>query len=373
MSGIYIHIPFCRSKCLYCSFYSRCDLSQQSETAFVKALCSEFMSRRGELSDIGTVSTLYFGGGTPSVLSDDALRCICGCIFSVIDKDDILEFTLEVNPDDVTKQRVLSWCELGVNRFSMGVQSLDDALLRCIGRRHSAAGAREAFGWLSELCDNVSVDLILGLPGQSMESFSCTAEEVLSWSPRHFSAYILETDNDSALSRMVSSGRILLPPEQVVCDMYLRLCKLLSGSGYRQYEISNFALPGYESKHNSSYWLGVSYLGFGPGAASFKPGGRRVNLSDFSSYLSGEVKYEREALSVLDRQREFLLTRIRRAEGISLAEYRTLFGREAEERLLTASKGRISEGSLRVVAGSLVLSLPEAGLLSDAILYDIAP
>lgn len=289
---IYVHVPFCRSFCTYCGFYS--ELCSRKETQqvqnrlfgdYAEALCEEIASRQEEISaarsenapDVPAApDTLYIGGGTPSVLPLPVLERIVKALGPATYE----EFTVEVNPDDVVTggpEYVAGLRALGVNRVSMGVQSFDDAILRWMNRRHDAAGAREAFRLL-RACDfdNISIDLIFGLSQLSEEAWSCTVREALALRPEHISAYQLSIEEDSALERMVSDGRYAEASEEQCRSQYDTLCRMLADAGYVHYEISNWARPGREAVHNSAYWRRVPYVGLGPGAHSFTPGSHRL-------------------------------------------------------------------------------------------------
>jgi oxygen-independent coproporphyrinogen-3 oxidase len=288
---IYVHVPFCRSFCTYCGFYS--ELCSRKETQqvqnrlfgdYAEALCEEIASRQEEISaarsenapDVPAApDTLYIGGGTPSVLPLPVLERIVKALGPATYE----EFTVEVNPDDVVAggpEYVDGLRALGVNRVSMGVQSFDDGILRWMNRRHDAAGAREAFRLL-RACDfdNISIDLIFGV-SQLSEAWSCTVREALALRPEHISAYQLSIEEDSALERMVSDGRYAEASDEQCRSQYDTLCRMLADAGYVHYEISNWARPGREAVHNSAYWRRVPYVGLGPGAHSFAPGSHRL-------------------------------------------------------------------------------------------------
>lgn len=284
---IYIHVPFCRSFCIYCDFYSEVagDVAGASAKNFRKRLsssrfedrferytddlCGEIEARRDEIAASSAVRTLYIGGGTPSLLPTGCLQKIVRCLSPERLWD---EFTLEVNPEDIVERGedyVRGLLELGVNRISMGVQSLDDGMLRWMNRPHSADGAREAFRILRNCgVRNISTDLITGVPGMSMEMLEKTVEEVLCWRPEHISAYQLSIEEGSALAKMTASGKVSELPDEECRAQYDMLCSRLRQAGYHHYEISNWALPGREAVHNSAYWTRAPYVGLGPGAHS---------------------------------------------------------------------------------------------------------
>ena len=274
---VYIHIPFCCSFCTYCDFYSEI-ASSRAFGPFLNALETEIAARTGELS--GSPDTLYIGGGTPSVLPLSAFSRIAGAVKGCQNdrRYSFREFTVEVNPEDIVlkgPEYARGLAEAGVNRISMGVQSFDDAMLRWMNRRHDAASALKAYGMLRDAgIGNISIDLIFGVSHMSDSLWKETLEKAVSLHPQHISAYQLSIEPGSALSGMVKSGRYEEAPESQCSRQYDILCRILGGAGYHHYEISNFALPGYEAVHNSAYWRHVPYAGFGPGAHSLRIEGK---------------------------------------------------------------------------------------------------
>ncbi len=283
---IYVHVPFCRSFCTYCDFYSevaaKCrrdeDVFRQNALfgEFGHALASEALRRAEEITD--DVNTLYIGGGTPSVLPLSVFEELLSALRSLGHGGPFTEFTVEVNPEDIVEKGegyVEGLLRMGVNRISMGVQSFDDSILRFMNRRHSAAVARQAYGILENAgVSNISIDLIFGLPQLSSDLWSRTLEEALSISPRgdlpkHISSYQLSVEEGSALADLVAHGLWSEASEELCSEQYSMLCSALAAAGYNHYEISNFALPGFEAVHNSAYWNHVPYVGLGPGAHSF--------------------------------------------------------------------------------------------------------
>ena len=283
---IYVHVPFCRSFCTYCDFYSevasRCRKAEDAQKQealfedFAQALACEVISRAGEITD--DVNTLYIGGGTPSVLPLSAFRALLDALRSVGHGGPFDEFTVEVNPEDIIEKGhayVEGLLELGVNRISMGVQSFDDSVLKFMNRRHSADEAVRAYAILEEAgVRNISIDLIFGLPQLSMDQWRETLDKALSISsrgvlPQHISSYQLSVEPGSMLARLVEKGRWSEASDELCQEQYSALCAALAEAGYHHYEISNFAQPGYEAVHNSAYWRHVPYVGFGPGAHSY--------------------------------------------------------------------------------------------------------
>ena len=269
---IYLHVPFCRSFCTYCDFYSEIACRGRDAQLFEQyadAVCAEASRRRDEIEATRDLNTLYIGGGTPSVLPLSYISSFA----DVIGESPFTEFTVEVNPEDIVEKGeayVRGLLELGVNRVSMGVQSLDDGILRWMNRRHDAAHARQAFEILRRAgVENISVDLIFGLSQLSEAVLAETLREIVAWHPEHVSAYQLSIEEGSALGRMVREGRYAEASQEQCAAQYRLLCDTLRDAGYKHYEISNWALPGREAIHNSAYWSRHPYVGLGPGAHSF--------------------------------------------------------------------------------------------------------
>lgn len=312
---IYIHVPFCRSFCTYCDFYSEIACRGKDGKAlgeYVLDLLGEIDRRRPEILETLGVDTLYIGGGTPSVLPPDCLRAIV----SALPGAPWAEFTMEVNPEDIVqkgREYIHALLDLGVNRVSMGVQSLDDGMLRWMNRRHDAEGARRAFRMLREAgMGNISVDLITGVPGMTMRMLHDSVSEVLDWRPEHISAYQLSIEEGSALASMIQEGRCSEAPEEDCRAQYEFLCDALKEAGYVHYEISNWALPGFEAKHNSAYWTRAPYVGLGPGAHSLS--GNGLVRSWNSQELSGWTR-DSETLGPEEVREEEIMLGLRTSGG----------------------------------------------------------
>ena len=267
---IYVHVPFCRSFCTYCDFFSERACPTE---AYVDGVCREALERKDEIAATVAVDTLYIGGGTPSVLPLPYLARIadaCG-------GRHYEEWTVEVNPDDITPKYARGLRALGVNRVSMGVQSLDDGILRWMNRRHDADGARRAFRALRAAgFDNISIDLIFGIGGLDDATLRATLAELLDWRPEHISAYQLSVEEGSMLGRMAREGRYTELPDEACAAQYYLICNMLRAAGYEHYEISNWALPGRRAVHNSAYWTRAPYVGLGPGAHSLRCSPQRI-------------------------------------------------------------------------------------------------
>ena len=377
---VYVHIPFCRSFCTYCGFYSevapKCRETQFEE--FAEALVKEIETRRQDIHGVfasGDVNTLYIGGGTPSVLPPAVFEKL----LTALGRSGFDEFTVEVNPEDIVEkgpEYVEGLLAAGVNRISMGVQSFDDRLLKWMNRRHSSSQAVQAYHILESAgVDNISIDLIFGLPQLTDELWDETLEKALAISsngnlPKHISAYQLSVEEGSMLEKMISKGMCAEAPEEDCHRQYEMLCSVLRQAGYEHYEISNFAMPGYQAKHNSSYWKHVPYVGLGPGAHSFLDGKRMWNADDLSAYLkagsNGDFSEIRgcETLDLEQKKIEKIMLGLRTAAGVE------------EEFLRDSCAGTVlaealANGNLEVVGNGMVRIPEDRFFISDNIISSI--
>ena len=377
---VYVHIPFCRSFCTYCGFYSevapKCRETQFEE--FASALVKEIETRHQDIQGVfasGDVNTLYIGGGTPSVLPLTVFEKLLAAL--VRSKFD--EFTVEVNPEDIVEKGqdyVEGLLELGVNRVSMGVQSFDDRLLKWMNRRHTSLQAVQAYRILESAgVDNISIDLIFGLPQLTDELWDDTLEKALAISsrgtlPKHISAYQLSVEEGSMLEKMISKGMCAEAPEEECRRQYEKLCRVLQQAGYEHYEISNFAMPGYQAKHNSAYWKHVPYVGLGPGAHSFLDVKRLWNADDLSAYLkagsNGDFSEIRgsETLDQEQKKIEKIMLGLRTAAGVE------------EEFLRDSCTGAVlaealANGNLEALGNGMVRIPEDRFFISDNIISSI--
>ncbi len=377
MSGIYVHIPFCRHKCIYCDFYS-VGARRAPWERLAAAIVREARLRSAEVC--GSVRTLYIGGGTPSAMPAELLADMCVRLRELFaEKIQLEEFTVEVNPDDVTEEFAESLLQTGVNRVSMGVQSFHDEELRAIGRRHTAAQAVRACSILSQI-GNLGIDLIFGLPGQTLSSWADNVARAIELRPQHISAYALMWEPGTPLDIMRRQQRVCEVPDTTSAQMYEVLRRELSDAGYEHYEISNYALPGYRSRHNSSYWAGAPYLGLGPGAHSYDGRYlRRANPADIDGYLeyysgsecASETFFEDECLTDNDLREEYIMTRLRTAAGLSIDDFKTRFGRRESEALLKKAGPHIAARRLISSADGRLYIEPGSMLVSDSVIVDL--
>ena len=377
---VYVHIPFCRSFCTYCGFYSevapKCRETQFEE--FASALVKEIETRHQDIQRVfasGDVNTLYIGGGTPSVLP----LTVFEKLLAALGRSKFDEFTVEVNPEDIVEKGqdyVEGLLELGVNRVSMGVQSFDDRLLKWMNRRHTSLQAVQAYRILESAgVDNISIDLIFGLPQLTDELWDDTLEKALAISsrgnlPKHISAYQLSVEEGSMLEKMISKGMCAEAPEEECRRQYEKLCRVLRQAGYEHYEISNFAMPGYQAKHNSAYWKHVPYVGLGPGAHSFLDGKRLWNADDLSAYLkagsNGDFSEIRgsETLDQEQKKIEKIMLGLRTAAGVE------------EEFLRDSCTGAVlaealANGNLEALGNGMVRIPEDRFFISDNIISSI--
>lgn len=376
MAGIYIHIPFCRKRCLYCGFFTGSpDINARSK--YIDAVLNELKERSSELTS--TVNTLYIGGGTPSLLTNEETEKLLGGIEMICSEKYLPEeITMEVNPEDVSPEKAKLWKECGVNRISLGVQTFDDDLLKIIGRRHSSDDACRALEILQKYFGNISIDLMFGLPGESESSFNLSLNKAIQFSPAHISVYSLMFEERSAINLMRKRGEIEEMPEEDYQKLYTDMTRHLTAAGYDHYEISNFAKPGYQSRHNSSYWHNVPYLGLGAGAHSYDGHNRRkYNINDLKGYVerycnNASVKVsDEEYLTNYDLAVEHIMTGLRCKEGIDIGKYASRFG-EKEGNRLQRRASHISKEYIRLTPDSIILTLPGM-MISDEIIVELLP
>ncbi|MGI8668877.1 MAG: radical SAM family heme chaperone HemW [Aridibacter sp.] len=330
-AGIYIHIPFCKSRCSYCDFATDVYRNNDAVEKYVNGLISEITNY--ELRITNYVETLYFGGGTPSLLSAKQLENILETIYGKFEFDENVEFTLEMNPATVSLEKLKDFKSLGVNRASFGVQTFDDKALKILARGHNADDARNTFELLRKAkFENISFDLIGGLPNQSLKDWEKNLDEALKMNPGHLSLYLLEIHEGTPLAEQIRSKRQPLPDEDLAGEMYEMMVEKVAAEGFEQYEISNFAKRGFESKHNNKYWLCEPVFGFGVSAHSFDGIGKRwSNERDTKNYVSlienGKSPIvEMNNLSEKQLSAEFAFLNLRLAKGLDLYEFEEKFG-----------------------------------------------
>ena len=373
MAGIYIHIPFCRQACSYCNFHFSVSLKNKEEmtAAIIKeiSLTEKFAGKE-------VIETIYFGGGTPSLLSKNELQSI---LHAVREKSDIsadAEITLEANPDDINKNILLSWKELGVNRLSVGLQSFNEAELRWMNRAHNAS---QSLHCLDDIAasgfENFSVDLIYGSPMQTDNDLKKNIEIITQRNIPHISCYALTVEPRTALNKLIREHKIPDVNNDQQSEQFHLLLNMTGTAGYEQYEISNFSKPGYRSRHNSSYWQGKPYYGFGPAAHSFDGNRtRKWNISNNNLYIQSLEKniipFEEEILTPDQQVNEYVMTALRTAEGIDIELLKKKFGTEHTHRILSAAKKYLADRKLISAENSLRLT-KEGKFFADGIASDL--
>ena len=320
MAGIYIHIPFCKSRCKYCDFFSTTHLEKQSQ--YVQALLMEIQDRLPISNTQYPISTIYIGGGTPSTLQVKDLRAIIEAIRREA-RGERQEITLEANPGDITEEKARAWREMGINRLSIGIQSFHDELLQLIGRRHNAEQARRAMATAQAAgFDNISIDLMYALPSQTMEMWKKDVAEALKLGVQHISTYGLIYEEGTALTTLLDHGVVEAVDEDTEMQMYDYIVAELTAHGYIHYEVSNFALPNRESQHNSSYWNDTPYIGLGAGAHSYDGQCRSWNISDLDNYIAQanahQLQPETERLTDEQRHTERVMLSLRTNKGVAM-------------------------------------------------------
>lgn len=374
--GLYIHVAYCWKKCIYCDFFSAGERIA-NWPRYVDALINEFIQRRDEMA--WPLRTVYFGGGTPSLMPENEFLRLCSTLKPYITKAE--EVTLEVNPDDVDENKLELWKKAGVNRLSIGIQTFDNVALAALGRRHDNHIAMNAFELARRKFDNISIDLMFGLPNQTLESWKQDLDMILRLRPEHISAYSLMYEEGTVLTALRNQGRLKEVPEELSEEMFMILIKKLADGGYDHYEISNFALPGFRSRHNSLYWLQKPYMGLGPSAHSYD--GKRTRKSN-SANIMGYLDYwatvgednkknyikEEEILSDEELVEEYIMTRVRMREGIPIDDFKFRFGENMLNNLIEKSR-RLSQQGLMTISGNYISINEKSILLSDSVILEL--
>lgn len=371
MAGIYIHIPFCKKACHYCNFHF--STSQEKMPAMVEAIKKEAALNRNYLAE--EIATIYFGGGTPSLLKEEDIRQIIGQLKMLFEVAADAEITLEANPDDITETSAAAWKAAGVNRLSIGIQSFFEDDLRWMNRAHNAQQALNAVHTAQQLgFRNITIDLIYGTPYLTDGMWLQNIETALALGVPHLSCYALTVEPKTALAKMISTHQA----EDVDADKQARhfslLTERLRSAGFEHYEISNFAKPGMRSRHNSSYWLGRPYMGLGPSAHSFNGKNRQWNIANNSLYLAsiekGIVPFEEEVLTNTQRLNEYIMIGLRTSEGISVSALTEKSGSNLVEKVMAAAAKHMQRGHL-VLTGDRLTLTEEGKFLADGIAADL--
>lgn len=372
MAGIYIHIPFCKRRCIYCDFFST--IQSEKKPTYIHALCQELEMRKNYLEG-EEIETIYLGGGTPSQLTEEELNEIFTSLYNIYKIKEDAEITLEANPDDLTPEYVSMLRRLPINRISMGIQTFQEETLKLLHRRHTARQAIEAFQRCREAgFRNISIDLMYGLPGETLDTWKEDLQQAIALHPEHISAYHLIYEEGTALWKLRDEHQVEEADEDLSVTLFKNLIDELKQAGYQHYEISNFCLPGLHSRHNSSYWTGKKYLGCGPSAHSFNGSSRQWNIASLDNYLkgiaSGKPNYEIEELDLYTRYNDFVITSIRTCWGMSLSLLRSEYGEELYRYCLRMAKSHLEQGVLEIEEDTLRLT-QEGIFISDGIMSEL--
>ncbi len=353
MSGIYLHIPFCKQACHYCDFHFSTSLKRKEE--MLNALEAEILLRKDELQ--GPVQTVYFGGGTPSLLQPGEIERLLDGIEDCFELHPEAEITLEANPDDLEGDRIRELSRTAVNRLSLGIQSFREEDLRFMNRAHDRGQALESLRMACDHFDNISIDLIYGIPGMHAEAWQANLEQAFQFPIQHLSSYALTVEPKTALDHFIRTGQSQAPDEEQTRLHFEILMEASHREGFDHYEVSNFTKAGFISRHNTSYWKGEPYLGIGPSAHSYSGEIRSWNLANNAKYLkaieTGQMNREYEKLSESDRINEVIMTRLRTKWGIPLEEFEARFGRSPLVRLKKNADRFVEKGLLEIESGHL--------------------
>lgn len=326
MAGIYIHIPFCKKACHYCNFHFSTTLAQKEQ--IIDLLCKELLDRKSEII-YDDIETVYFGGGTPGLIEIEDLRNILNTITNNYNVNKNVEITIEVNPDDVNEITLKAWKDIGINRISIGVQSFFEEDLVWMNRSHHAIQSEQALSMILNMgYDNISADLIFGFQNLSNEKWDKNIQKLLDFNIPHISCYGMTVEDKTVFGNWQKSKKINIINDEIASEQFLTLIKKLTANGFSQYEISNFAKKGFESKHNSSYWKGKQYLGIGPSAHSYNGNTRRWNIANNALYIkylsNNECYYEEEKLSDVDKINEYIMIHLRLHDGLDMVYLKSI-------------------------------------------------
>lgn len=372
MAGIYLHIPFCKKRCIYCDFFS--STRSEKKAAYIDALCQELELRHDYLCE-EKIETIYFGGGTPSQLDKEDFERIFSSLYKIYPISPEAEITLEANPDDLSPEYIHMLRTLPFNRLSIGIQTFNENTLKLLQRRHTAHQAIEAFTQCREAgFHNISIDLMYGLPGETMESWEKDLQQALEMKPEHISAYHLIYEEGTPLWKLRQQHQVEEVEEDLSVSLFTTLIHRLKEHGYQHYEISNFSLPGFHSRHNSSYWTGKKYLGCGASAHSYNGHSRQWNVASIEKYIQGieqkKPEYEIEELDLYTRYNDFVITTIRTSWGMPLSKLKSDFGDSLYQYCLRMAQPHLKQGKLEIT--NHVLCLTESGIfVSDGIMSDM--
>lgn len=370
MASFYIHIPFCRQACHYCDFHFSTSMKKKDE--MILALAKEIAMRKNEVDD--EVETIYFGGGTPSVLQTSELRFLIDEVYRNYKVIENPEITLEANPDDLSVEKIKELSETKINRLSIGIQSFFEDDLTMMNRAHNAVQAKVCLEEATKYFDNITIDLIYGIPEMSNEKWLENIKTALSFGIPHISSYALTVEPKTALKKLIEKGKIAKPKDETAENHFFILVEKLKQNGFIHYELSNFGKEGYFSKNNTSYWLGKKYIGIGPSAHSYNGTHRSWNVANNSIYikeiLNNNLPSEKEELTLSDKYNEYVMTGLRTIWGISLEKIQTEFGQNYYDYLLKTSEKLITNGLLEN-NGQKITVTQKGKFLSDGLASEL--
>lgn len=371
MAGIYIHIPFCKQACHYCDFHFSTSMKKKDE--MILALANEIKMRKNEFEN-KIVETIYFGGGTPSILQIADLRFLIETVYDNYSIIENPEITLEANPDDLTEDRIIELSKTKINRLSIGIQSFFEDDLKLMNRAHNAEEAKISLEIATQYFDNISLDLIYGIPGMSNEIWKKNIEIALSFGIPHISSYALTVEPKTALQKLIQTGAIEKLNDEVAQEHFSILVDLLETNDFIHYELSNFGKANYFSKNNSSYWLGKKYIGIGPSAHSYNGISRSWNRSNNSLYIkaiqANQLPNEKETLTITDRYNEYVMTGMRTIWGVSLNKIKTEFGIKYHDYLIKQVQKFLND-DLVLIENNILKSTKKGKFLTDGIASDL--
>jgi len=370
MSGIYIHIPFCKQACHYCDFHFSTSTKKKSQ--LVDMLCKELELRKDEIGQ--NIQTVYFGGGTPSLLTSEELDLIFKTIFANFEVEEKAEITLEANPDDLSEEVLEMLHASPVNRLSVGVQSFFEEDLKLMNRAHNSEEALKSLQLAKQYFNNISIDLIYGIPGQSNEQWRQNLQKALDLDIPHISSYALTVEPKTALEKFIEKGKVKPVEDETYRDQFDILVNTLTANGFEHYEFSNYGKPGYHSQNNMAYWLGKPYLGIGPSAHSSDGSSRKWNISNNNLYINaieaGNIPQQTEKLSVTDSYNEYVMTRLRTKFGVNVDDIQEKFGKKYKLHFLKESGKFLRDGLIKNSDDTFHITA-KGKFLSDGIAADL--
>lgn len=375
--SLYVHIPFCNSKCNYCAFVSKVGTEQEKD-AYVKDLIAEIKLRAKEYNEYFSVASIYIGGGTPSCMENYAIRDILTCIYKNFNVKNSAEITIELNPNAVTKAKIREYILAGVNRFSVGLQCANAKILLAMGRTHTVQDFDNTIAAIRDQgISNISSDIIIGYPGQTLKHVQESVEHLLELKIPHISCYMLQVEEGTKLKKMVDSNSVFVVPEEKMISMYQHICTKLKASGYQRYELSNFALPGFASYHNQVYWNRTDYLGFGVAAHSYVAGVRFSNTESLTEYHKYIVEQNKPPVSVAqelktaEKKEEMIMLSLRTSKGLDTKAYESEFGVS----LIASKKEKIAtlikNGYLILDKDGILKATDKGYLVLNRIIYEL--